>query len=114
MTGVNQGTVSPCQEDSPRKTEMPSCSNCGHTVAYDALSCPSCGKQKPADNGGGALIVLGLIISVYLSPSLLLNYALGRFKGELFAASIADPFSWIFSTIVWCLVGYGVWKSNQK
>jgi hypothetical protein len=42
---------------------MATCSNCGRNVAYDAVFCPGCGKQKPGEGSGcGGLILLIIII----------------------------------------------------
>lgn len=42
---------------------MATCSNCKRKVAYDAIFCPGCGKQKPGEgNGCGGLIILAIII----------------------------------------------------
>lgn len=44
---------------------MATCYSCGYRVAADALSCPKCGKVRPADrpegSGIGGFILLAII-----------------------------------------------------
>ena len=95
---------------------MANCSYCNHIVSYDAASCPSCGKKKPAEGNGIAIVfilILGIIALIYQAPALLINSIMGRFHNDLIGGTLSDSNSWIFSTIVWASIGIYYWYNKK-
>ena len=91
---------------------MPSCSNCGHTVAYDALSCRSCGKQKPADNGWGSVDRAGadhLGLSFAVTSFELRSWAIQRRAVRTF-----DRRSIFLDIFDDCVVSCRIWRLEKK
>lgn len=95
---------------------MANCPSCNHIVSYDAKFCPSCGKQNPGMYSGyryGLLIAFGFLVCIYLLPSIILNKLMNRFTEGLIEQTINDTSSWIFSTLIWALIGLYYWKNKK-
>lgn len=85
---------------------MPQCSNCRTMVDYNAAFCPSCGRPEPGKEGGGACLIVALIIlCLFLTPAMLVARPFVDSFKDAFFLSLKSVWAWVGCGVFWGLVG---------